>query len=276
MIVVRIQSLVLLVLSTLVSLNASAFAAPPSNEIQSLFREGNDAFSRAIERRNESESQANGELLRAINAWNRIIVDHEIENGWLYYNIGNAHLLRDEIGWAILNYRRAQRLIGDEPELVANLNEARRRVKTRVEVASDNRLAEAILFWQGELPPRSQFNLFVFLFVVAWLWALIRLTPAFRSWPRWPGGLVGAAAAVTLGALVWAEYDRNRSPGAVVVESFEGRKGPSETGYERSFLEPIHPGVEVKLVEERGSDWILVRLRDGRTTWAPSRALKTI
>ena len=38
------------------------------------------------------------------------VVDAGIENGQLYYNLGNTHLRLGEIGRAIAAYRRAQRL----------------------------------------------------------------------------------------------------------------------------------------------------------------------
>ena len=40
-----------------------------------------------------------------------------VENGRLFYNLGNAHLKNDDLGRALLWYERALQLIPDDPDL---------------------------------------------------------------------------------------------------------------------------------------------------------------
>ena len=49
------------------------------------------------------------------------LLDEDIENGRLYYNLANAQLQSNDLGLAILNYRRAQRLIPADQRLESNL-----------------------------------------------------------------------------------------------------------------------------------------------------------
>jgi Bacterial SH3 domain./Tetratricopeptide repeat. len=53
------------------------------------------------------------------------LLDMGIENGNLYYNIGNGFLKLGKVGYAILCYRKAKRLIPHDSDLKANLAYAR-------------------------------------------------------------------------------------------------------------------------------------------------------
>ena len=77
-------------------------------EWEEVYEEANRYFSRGI----DAEGEQRDTLINtAAGLYERIIREGGISNGYLYYNLGNCYLVQGEIGKAILNYRRAERLI---------------------------------------------------------------------------------------------------------------------------------------------------------------------
>jgi len=65
-----------------------------------------------------------GDYANAVEGY-KSLLDSGIESGNLYYNIGNAFFKLGKLGYAILNYERARRLIPQDSDLKANLDYAR-------------------------------------------------------------------------------------------------------------------------------------------------------
>ena len=53
--------------------------------------------------------------------------------------------------------------------------------------------------------------------------------------------------------------------GVVLTDDVVVRKGNSE-GFEPQFLEPLHQGVEFRVLEQR-TGWLSIELPDGKTGW---------
>jgi hypothetical protein len=64
---------------------------------------------------------ANGDYAGAAQLYQQL-VDADIRNADLYYNLGNAYFQMDDMGRAILNYTRAQRLAPRDDSIKANLD----------------------------------------------------------------------------------------------------------------------------------------------------------
>lgn len=248
-------------------------------EVQKLFAEANTTFNEAMELRLTDQDQANQKFAKCINQWQQIITDGGIINGKLYYNIGNANLMQGKLGQAILFYRKAEQYITGDANLVANLDYARRMVHTRIELQTSSRIREILFFWHYDFSPKLKFLLFSGGFLAAWLWLIIRLLPQNLIkilLPRWPALIFFVFSIAFLGSLITDHIAQTHHDQGVVTENaVVGRKGPSQQGYEPSFSEPLSEGVEFTVVENR-SGWILVQLRDGRSTWLPNTALEII
>ena len=83
-------------------------------------------------------------------------VDAGIENGQLYYNLGNTHLRLGEIGRAIANYRRAERLTPGDGRLKANLRFARSLRRDHIVTSGERALLQTVFFWHYFLPLRAR------------------------------------------------------------------------------------------------------------------------
>ncbi|UCH82283.1 MAG: tetratricopeptide repeat protein, partial [Nitrospiraceae bacterium] len=60
------------------------------------------------------------------------LIDQGRESGNLYYNIGNSYFKKGELGKAIVNYERANKLIPDDSDLKSNHDFARSKVRNTV------------------------------------------------------------------------------------------------------------------------------------------------
>ena len=234
-------------------------------EVSDLFSQAKRYFDEANEIRAANPGRAAELYRRSALYFERIAKEGGIRNGKLFYNIGNVYFRLGDIGRAILNYRRAEKLIPNDPNLVQNLDFARSRRIDQIEIEEAAAIARILFFWHFDLPSRSRAIIFSICFVLIWVFAALRLLIR-RSGFSWTALGFAAAAALFLGSLVWESVDGRRNlAGVIVAEESIGRKGNSET-YQPSFREPLHAGAEFVVREDRG-EWLLVRLPDGRETW---------
>lgn len=215
-------------------------------------------------------------LRRSIALYESLAREHGVRNGPLYYNIGNAHLLLGEIGRAVLNYERARAYMPNDPNLRANLDEARRRIARRIEAPAPERFRRALFFWHDQTSPRLRWAIFSVAWAVAWLWAGVRLLGFARGLAWWPAILSAAVALTLLTSLaIDAREHRAGLRAIVVTPDLVGRRGPDAAAYEPTFKDPLPAGLEVRIVEPRSS-WLLVRLADGRETWVPEQGVERV
>jgi hypothetical protein len=247
---------------------ATAVRALEQSEIASLLNEGNELFRQANQKAAVEPQQAIESYGKAVLRFERIVNEGGIENGGLYYNIGNAYFRMKDIGRAILNYRRAQRYIPNDPNLRQNLAYARARRSDSIEERQQMRVLKTLFFWHYDLSTRTRARLFMIAFGLLWGCALARLFVRRPTLSRliW---LFFLAAGFMAGSLTTElVHDRKVRPGVIVAGEVVARKGDSET-YEPSFKDPLHAGTEFVLVEDR-KDWYQVDLMDGRKCWVPA------
>jgi len=247
-------------------------AAPPtigagSIDAPAVFERANQAFEEGVAALEDEPQRAERLLRQAAAGYRRLIEEAGIANARLHVNLANAHLLLDDVGRAILHYRRAERLDPNTPNLRTNLAEAKQRVRRNIDIESKPPLVEIVLGWRRALTERVRFQATLGAWAAAWLWLALAPLGVWRRRARWPALALALAAIVggaTLGADAWARA--SWSHGVVVAEETVGRKGPNGAAYEPSFNRPLPAGVEFRAVERR-DDWLLARLADGRETW---------
>lgn len=195
----------------------------------------------------------------------QLLIDSGVRNGKLYYNAANAWLRLNEVGRAILCYRRAQKLRPGDGQIEANLRYARQLRRNQIPPSGERAFIETLLSWHFSTSPRQRFG--VGLAAYSAFWGLL-IARAF--FPR--RGLVYALVPL---AVVWAVlgvsvyYDTAASAahreGVILANEVVARKGNGE-GFEPQFNEKLHAGVEFKLLEQRGR-WLHIELPDGKRGW---------
>ena len=229
---------------------SSAFASSPGAQ---LF-DGNAAY-RA------------GEYARAELAY-RGLLDQDIVNGHVLYNLGNSLYRQERLSEAVLAWRRAEVVLPRDPDLRANLARAREATKERMPALSS---ARPLFFWQRRLSPREGVLLgslltglgFGVLLVARW---------RRRDW-RVVGVCVGAVGALVL--LGGADETRtlNHSPAGLVLAKEVAVR--SAVGGQGVDLFQLHAGAEVRLREASG-EHVQVELSDGRRGWLPAATVGPI
>ena len=243
-------------------------------ELVGLLEEAKSLFRQANEKAATDSDSATDLYRKAIMRYERIIRDGGIENGGLYYNIGNAYFRMEDIGRAILNYRRALRYLPNDPNLHQNLDHARARRLVTVEESPEKKILQTIFFWHYDMSTRIRSVLFAVFFVTIWLAAGLRIFIKRQS-TVWIVGISSIlAAALLTSLLIETAQNQNIKAGVVLIDAVIARKGDSES-YEPSFKDPLHAGTEFTLLENR-QDWYHIELVNGRECWIPKRSAELL
>jgi tetratricopeptide (TPR) repeat protein len=227
-----------------------------------LLEQANNAFEQAL---------TSPEPLAAQHSYQQAIAGYEqliasgIHNARLYYNLGNAYFRLNDLGRAILSYRRGLRLEPGNRQLQANLSYARSRRMDQITVSGQRSLWQQFFFWRNELSLQTQWSLALAAYLLLWGCALAHL-----FWRRagllW--GLAGAAfiCLVFTGSTLLTHYQHTSvRTGVIVAEEAVVRKGNGES-YAPQLPQPLHAGTEFEVLEERGS-WLAIQLDNGTSGW---------
>ncbi|ETW95060.1 MAG: hypothetical protein ETSY1_32175 [Candidatus Entotheonella factor] len=240
--------------------------AEPSNLApdawQAHLEQANRAFQQALD--TTDTEQAQGYYQQAINVYTELI-NAGVHNAKLYYNLGNAHILRNDFGRAILNYRRGLQLEPGNPRLQANLRYARSQRLDQIETSAQRAFMSRLFFWKDDLTLQTQVIIAVALFWLAWAGAF-----AHRFWRRstWLWLTGGAAfAALLFAGSAWIIHMQNTATqhGVIIAKEAPVRKG-NGASYALQFPRPLHSGAEFTVIERRGS-WLHIRLENGANGW---------
>jgi len=244
------------------------------SERNDLFSQGKDFFRQANEA-SASDSERATELYgKSALRFERIARDGGVRNGKLFYNIGNAYFRMNDIGRAILNYRRAEHYVPNDPNLQQNLQYARERRKDKIEEHQQTRVLKTLFFWHYDFPTQVRARMFGIVFSLVWLGAGARLFVS-KAGLQWFIGISAFISALLLASLlIESAYRRGTRSGVVIDAEVTARKGDSDT-YEPSFTDPLHAGTEFIVVEDRGN-WFQVGLADSRRCWLPLKAVELV
>ena len=147
-----------------------------NSEASGFFREANGLL--------KSDRTAAYDLYdKSILRYEKMIEVGDVENVYLYYNIGNAYLMKQDMGRAILNYRRGERLDSGNADLLKNLNFARMQRKDRIVATTEKKILQTLFFWHYDLDDQGK------LILVTLLWIGFCLLLALSVWRRTVRGL---------------------------------------------------------------------------------------
>lgn len=230
-----------------------------------LFAEANDAFRQANELRPSDPDQAAELYRRAALRYERLLGERGISNSKLYCNLANAYFQAGDIGQAILNYRKAERLDPGDPNVQRNLAFARTKRSDKLDPASGGQVVKTLLFWHFEWSKGTRVRLFVGAWVL--MWAVLVLRRFGQRWaPREIAAGTAVAALLLAGSMAYQSLDEARSVAGVIVSPETVARQGDGPIYEPAFREPLHAGTEFSVLEERPG-WCHVELPDGRVCW---------
>lgn len=254
----------------LLSLTGVVLAGEPSaeSEKKELYSQGQEFFHQATEIGASNPETAKDLYAKALLRFNRLAEEGGVKNGKLFYNIGNINFLFDDIGRAILNYRRAEQYIPNDPNLAKNLAYARNMRQDKLEIKDQKKIQQTLFFFHYDFGTKTRLILFGIAYVFFWIFAGIKIFSQrpFTTWVL----TISLFFTLLFGTSLYAEqYQSTRNLEGVILDpEVIARQGDAES-YQPSFEDPLHAGTEFMLLEERGT-WWQVELPDGRSCWIPS------
>lgn len=257
---VRIFGMVLVLLA---SLGCDLLKARPTDLQKQLFHNAQATFNQGRQLDGEDKRLT---MLKAAGQFKALVDMEGIENGYLFYNIGNAYFEAGEKGKAILYYRKAERLIPGFSDLQFNLATTRQDLQTPEMSSSGwNEIVKSVFFWHYLVNYSVRRNLAIIAFVGFWV---VLYGMLFKR-----SALLKTIAAMSLtvtialgGSYLVTAYELHLvTAGVVVQQQSQVRKGPG-FGYEPVYEQPLPEGTEFTLLEKQG-DWWKVKLANSDDGW---------
>ncbi|MBI2191243.1 MAG: hypothetical protein HYU36_04590 [Planctomycetes bacterium] len=195
----------------------------------------------------------------------------------VYYNLGNTYFKLNQIGRAVLNYRRAQRFLPSDPDLLENIRSAKSKTLDTEPDRSPPELLRNLLFWHYD----TSLDMLACATLVAYLTLCVGFCvsvfwrkPVMRTL-----NLLTALLFVLLGVSFFVRSYQDRTTVVAVVLA---EVAPVLTGYGEHETErfTVHQGTEL-LVEEihedsSGARWLKVSLSPELRGWIRADALELI
>lgn len=253
--------------------------ALPSGRAKALFREANQAYNEG----NYGTARKLFETLASQPDWRHFFV---------YYNLGNTYFRLQQYGKALANYRKAQRMKPNDPNLLHNIQLLYQRINKDEQTIPQLRIK--FLFWYYLLSLKQLFLvvlLATYLGLLLWGVHIRRTSTQQNTGLRWY-----VAAAMTVVLVLWISLgikvyrEELRQVGVITAERITAR-----SGYGRQF-EPlfrlsqadevlIKERVDVTNKEGQVEKWVRVEIflydkeRKQRTKqigWIPYRTVEAI
>ena len=203
------------------------------------------------------------------------LLDMGIENGSLYYNIGNGFLKLGKVGYAILCYEKARRLIPHDSDLKAKLAYARSLIDESPDGDSHKNIIVRLIrkmYSDLSLASIAESTLVIYLVFVLVLAVLI-LNPMIRRKIGFIAVLLGLALAlnaVAFGIRYYAEVVLKH--GVIVQRTADAKYEPIDKS---TTFYTLREGNGVIILNTK-EGWRQIRCFDGKTGWIKREAAEEI
>jgi tetratricopeptide (TPR) repeat protein len=211
-----------------------------------------------------------GKFAEAAAAYEKI----EPKTAHVYYNLGNALFRQDKLGLAVLNYERARELSPRDPDILANLKFAEKRLAVDEANAPSHVVQK---FLRSVIEGRTPTEWSVCELAGLWLTAL-----GIGAWIYFPRMRTGLLVITMFGFVGFATSalalsyqiinDHNAPQGIIVVSGADARFAPLP---DSTIHFRLVEGAQIVIREDRGQ-WLLVERPDGQQGWVKAEAIGRI
>lgn len=222
-----------------------------------------------------NHAYTNGDYQAAIGGYDSI-VNSGYGSAKLYYNLGNAYFKDKQIGKAILNYNKAQRLAPSDNDIRHNLVIAGGFVKDRIEVVPEFFLKT----WLRSLMTSASSNSWA-VFSLVFLAAALAMVALYLLSSRilyrktgFYGGIVLVCCFVA--AVVFSSIERRAITDpdeAVIMLTAAPVKSSPDANSKDIFV--LHEGTVVRVLTSLGA-WREVMIADGNKGWVDVKSIEMI
>ena len=224
----------------------------------------------------EGDPRSSSTLAQASAMLKKTIEQHDLNSPQVYHALGNSYMLNDDLGYAVLAYRRGERLDPTNLQLQESLSYARSLVPISVETNGLNRTWSIMLVWRGYIDRSTLWFAFLAMSSLGWLALTSRVLGVGSNKRRLLGLWFVGASILPLSMLGSESYRAGRS-NEVVVTSAEpnARSGPDYELYELVYTDGLQAGLEGRVLETRDS-WSRLQLEDGSQCWLPTHSIEFV
>ena len=193
-----------------------------------------------------------------------------LNNGYLYYNLGNTYIRLGKTGPAILNYIRAYNFIPRDENLQANLNYAIQQTQDKIPLPDQGKIL-TLFFWVNDLSLGELIelafiiNLIFWLILIAWFYYRSSTLKLFRNLFFFI--LFFSICSV----FIKLDVQSNSITGVVMTKKVSVR---SSHDLANKTLFELHEGALVKVINKH-KNWYEIRLNENQKGWVPMDSLGT-
>ncbi len=201
------------------------------------------------------------------------LVGQGVQNGYLFYNLGNAYYRQGKKGLSILNYLRAQQLLPRNADLQANLNYATQNTEDKI-APKRSGILRNLFFWLDSINRNE--NLLALALANFLFWTSLTLWLIYRN--RVFDILRKTALALTLaglisnGAMSYLDFGSRNQRGVVLTKLVEVK---SSFGKGHVTLFRLHEGAVVSILGEK-DQWNQIQLEEDKKGWTLKTALGAV
>ena len=191
----------------------------------------------------------------------------------LHTNLGNAALQAEQMGPAILAYRRALMLAPNQARAHQNLRHARTLLPAWVPKPEPEGALESFFIWHHLLNPAEQAAIAALSFLLAALLlaaAIRRRSPLTRNLALLP---LLAWLSLLLSAAIQARAGGTNQ--AVLTADETIARAADSPNASMRFAQPLPAGTEVEIREAR-AHWVHIVLANGRDAWVTRGAMEAV
>ena len=205
-----------------------------------------------------------------------VIEKHHMKSPSIYHALGNAYMLSDDLGNAILAYRRGEQLDPSHIELRESLEFARNQVPIHIEPSSTNQFWSIALAWRGLIARNLLWMTFALFFTAGWLTLSTRLLGFAHRRASTLGTWFILLSVVPI-TMLGSEWFRFQGSTDVVITASQvnARSGPNDEIYDLVFVDTLQAGVEATYIESRDG-WSQIKLANGSRCWVPELSIERV
>ncbi len=185
-----------------------------------------------------------------------------VENGHLYFNLGNAFFRMGDLPRAILNYLKARKYLPRDEDVEANLEYAVRQTVDQLDWRNPRPL-DSVFFWAQDFTLEEHWIALLWVNLIFWItlaYRLHRRTPALQTSVKF---LLGLLVLILL-STGWRWTHETRRTGVILDNQVDIH---SDWNRDSVTLFKLNSGAVIDIQKEK-NEWVLIELPDKSRGWA--------
>lgn len=232
----------------------------------SLFAGLDEDFHQASSLYDQGEFTKSAALLQSM-------VDKGYSSADLYYNLGCAYFKAGQLGYAIANFHRAEKLAPDDEDVKINLEFAKLFVVDKIDTGPPKFFPDKVQNALGKIHPNQYFWISLVAFALVFLFLSLKRLRLMRRTANTLAVALLVLSLASAGAMVWVlKVNYLVKEGVIVASQTEVLSGPG-SDFELQF--DAHEGLTFKVLD-RKNDYYLGLFANKLKGWVKSSAVTEI